>query len=52
MLHLMYTFNVQVGSNTNDVYNPVTTSLYAIPALFIDNFGYAKDERINFYVSK
>ena len=45
-------FNVPVGSYTNNVYNPVTTYLYAIPTLFIDNFGYAKGEQINFYVSK
>ena len=45
-------FNVQSGSIVNGQYQQARTSMYAIPTLFIDNFGYSKGEAINFYVDK
>jgi len=46
-------FNVQVGSyDANGIYQYKRTYLYAIPTLFIDNFGYAKGDAINFYVER
>ena len=45
-------FNVNAGSYVNGQYQYTRTYIYAIPTLFIDNFGYAKGEPINFYVDK
>jgi hypothetical protein len=46
-------FNVQVGSyGANNVYQYKRTYMYAIPTLFIDNFGYAKGKQIDFYVDR
>ena len=46
-------FNIQVGNyNANNVYQYKRTYLYAIPTLFIDNFGYAKGKQIDFYVDR
>ena len=45
-------FNVNAGSYINGQYQYTRTYIYAIPTLFIDNFGYAKGEPINFYVDK
>jgi len=45
-------FNITAGSYVNGKYQRVRTSMYAIPTLFIDNFGYSKGEAINFYVDK
>jgi hypothetical protein len=45
-------FNIQAGSTVNGVYQRYRTNMYAIPTLFIDNFGYAKGDQITFYVDK
>jgi len=45
-------FNIQAGSTVNGQYQRVRTNMYAIPTLFIDNFGYSKGEAINFYIDK
>jgi hypothetical protein len=52
-IYMPYTaFNTPVGSTVNGKYQTARTALYAIPTLFIDNFGYAKGEAISFYVDK
>ena len=45
-------FNIASGSEVNGKYQRLRTSMYAIPTLFIDNFGYSKGEKINFYIDK
>jgi hypothetical protein len=45
-------FNIPQGSYVNGVYKYQRTNMYAIPTLFIDNFGYAKGEAIRFYIDK
>ncbi len=52
-IYMPYTaFNTPVGSYVNGQYQTARTALYAIPTLFIDNFGYAKGDAISFYVDK
>ncbi len=43
-------FNINQGYHNGYQYVPYTTYMYAIPTLFIDNFGVAKGNIINFYV--
>ena len=45
-------FDIPSGTEVNGVYNRKRTMIYAIPTLFIDNFGYARGEKIEFYVEK
>jgi len=45
-------FNVNSGYYWGNQYFQQTTYLYAIPTLFIDGFGVAKGEAINFYVNR
>jgi hypothetical protein len=45
-------FNIAQGSYVNGTYQYQRTNMYAIPTLFIDNFGYAKGDAIVFYVDK
>jgi hypothetical protein len=45
-------FNIESGSTVGGVYRRKRTYMYAVPTLFIDNFGYAKGDRIEFYVEK
>jgi len=45
-------FRVNTGYYWGNQYFPQTTYLYAIPTLFIDGFGVAKGEAINFYVNR
>jgi len=45
-------FNIPVGGYVNGTYQYKRTTMYAIPTLFIDNFGYAKGDQIRFYVDR
>jgi hypothetical protein len=45
-------FNINSGYYWGNQYFQQTTYMYAIPTLFIDGFGVAKGEPINFYVNR
>ena len=45
-------FNIESGSTVGGVYKRKRTYMYAVPTLFIDNFGYARGDKIEFYVEK
>jgi len=45
-------FDIKSGTTVNGRYLQAKTNMYALPTLFIDNFGYAKGEPINFYIAK
>ena len=45
-------FSIESGKTVAGIYIRKRTMMYAIPTLFIDNFGYAKGEKIEFYVEK
>lgn len=46
------TWWVQIPYDAINVPQGQTTNLYAIPTLFVDNFGVAFGDRINFYLNK
>jgi len=45
-------FNIESGKTVGGIYLRKRTMMYAIPTLFIDKFGYAKGDKIEFYVEK